>query len=187
MLIAFILAQQRVTVKPVEGERGKGRLQRWHRASFTFLLCHRLSSTRFSLLLFDNWNRKIVQLCCTGCKRPKRMPWMKFSPISLCSALPPLSLFLSFFFFAFVCWFTRANYLYTILIVRHMCRGCFACTPRHDRGGTEFAPKTRRQPQEFLVLFVFAWYCLDAAPFGVVLAGYLSWLEEHPLVPLPVA
>lgn len=178
MLIAFILAQQRVTVKPVEGERGKGRLQRWHRASFTFLLCHRLSSTRFSLLLFDNWNRKIVQLCCTGCKRPKRMPWLKFSPISLCSALPPLTLFLSFFFFAFVCWFTRANYLYTILVVRHMCRGCFACTPRHDRGGAYAAPSSPlkqggNHKNSFCCLF-----SLDIASTLHPLA--LSWLVTLP-------
>lgn len=186
MLIAFILAQQRVTVEAWGGEEGSGGYRDGieRHLPFCFVtVCPRLASRCFSLIIETV---KLFSFAAQDVSGQKGCHGWSF-PLFPLAVRCPLSLFLSFFFFAFVCWFTRANYLYTILVVRHMCRGCFACTPRHDRGGTEFAPKTRRQPQEFLVLFVFAWYCLDAAPLGVVLAGYPSWLEEHPLVPLPVA
>lgn len=143
MLIAFILVQQ-WNNKGSHENRGRGGYGDGIQRHLPFCFVTVCPRSLFSLLLFDNWNRKIVQLCCTGCKRPKRIPWLKFSPISVCSTFPSFSFFFALSPFLFL--------LFVDLLVRIICtRLCVTCavarwgaagfayTPRHDRGGASSA------------------------------------------------
>lgn len=182
MLIAFILVQQ-WNNKGSQENRGRGGYRDGTQRHLPFCFVTVCPRSLFSLLLFDNWNRKIVQLCCTGCKRPKRIPWLKFSPISLCSTFPSFSFFFALSPFLFL--------LFVDLLVRIICtRLCVTCavarwgaagfayTPRHDRGGASSAgssPLKQGDNHNSLCCLFFFWYCLkfhraDDAPFAE------SWL-----------